>query len=726
MPNEVRADSFYVTIFRSSQILKGPPSQSASTSHSRVQSRSGSVQSSPRNAGRNRRLPGTDHDSNTNPGTHSPRVNGGRNLIETNSLKPHPASARSSKPGSPRPNGDMQYQQPPPGLHRHPLATGPHHPPPPSHLYPQQPFQPYGGLFPQQCPPPINFSPAGRNAALPPSPGRPNEFNPSERQYLYSTTAPTVNGTSSGPVQFGTIDSTSVKSVEEVTSAPVVNGGSRQLLIGVSENDLVRGVKAIGITPSASSASTKGGKKTRQSSFAVATEEQGDGKGKWEFGTTSKDATGQPEGGNFLDVVVEDPAGAKLSPLSMSLSASPGELQTPAGLGNTSGIIDDAAAQPPPGLGLLGQPQHPPGLSLPRDSLALSVNGPGIAAGIPDQPPVSLELPQHAAPDDFEVRDYGYGFGRVSGTGRAVEYTREEAMARQHERDMEKDREAQGPSQIHGPQHMQGQPPLSNSVNGVPGGHPENRRGPRMPRGHEGTDMYRGEGRGGANMRRGGRGGQGGGGGGGSHRQNRRTHAPHNAPIQNQPPFGHHAHGGLPGPLHMPAYIPPPFMHGPPPPHGGPPLEGMPSPTTYFGGMRPGYMGPHNLGAVSYLPPPPPPPPLPPQLMPLPLSGPPSAISPSTSVGTGPPPPGTSGSNASSVAPPVPAPLTALPFPLDPTRYYLLGQLEYYLSPQNMAKDFFLRQKVRTSSLYSQAHFAHHNLLPSIRWTLEAGFQSQS
>jgi len=46
------------------------------------------------------------------------------------------------------------------------------------------------------------------------------------------------------------------------------------------------------------------------------------------------------------------------------------------------------------------------------------------------------------------------------------------------------------------------------------------------------------------------------------------------------------------------------------------------------------------------------------------------------------------------VPPPLPVPLSTLSFPLDPTRYYLLGQLEYYLSPQNMAQDFFLRQRV--------------------------------
>lgn len=43
----------------------------------------------------------------------------------------------------------------------------------------------------------------------------------------------------------------------------------------------------------------------------------------------------------------------------------------------------------------------------------------------------------------------------------------------------------------------------------------------------------------------------------------------------------------------------------------------------------------------------------------------------------------------------VPQPVTQLLFPLDPTRYYLLGQLEYYMSAQNMASDFWLRQKVR-------------------------------
>ncbi|KAG7446791.1 winged helix DNA-binding domain-containing protein [Guyanagaster necrorhizus] len=45
-------------------------------------------------------------------------------------------------------------------------------------------------------------------------------------------------------------------------------------------------------------------------------------------------------------------------------------------------------------------------------------------------------------------------------------------------------------------------------------------------------------------------------------------------------------------------------------------------------------------------------------------------------------------------APPLPTPVTAITFPLDHTRWYLLGQLEYYLSMQNMAQDLFLRRQM--------------------------------
>ncbi|KAI0790350.1 hypothetical protein C8Q75DRAFT_112098 [Abortiporus biennis] len=44
--------------------------------------------------------------------------------------------------------------------------------------------------------------------------------------------------------------------------------------------------------------------------------------------------------------------------------------------------------------------------------------------------------------------------------------------------------------------------------------------------------------------------------------------------------------------------------------------------------------------------------------------------------------------------PPVPTPITIVPFPLDHVRYYLLGQLEYYFSEQNLPRDFYLRQQM--------------------------------
>ncbi|KAH7869409.1 uncharacterized protein C8R40DRAFT_1059606 [Lentinula edodes] len=48
----------------------------------------------------------------------------------------------------------------------------------------------------------------------------------------------------------------------------------------------------------------------------------------------------------------------------------------------------------------------------------------------------------------------------------------------------------------------------------------------------------------------------------------------------------------------------------------------------------------------------------------------------------------------------MPAPISRLSVALDPTVYYLLGQLEYYLSPQNLAQDFFLRQQACSQHLF--------------------------
>ncbi|CAE6345467.1 unnamed protein product [Rhizoctonia solani] len=42
---------------------------------------------------------------------------------------------------------------------------------------------------------------------------------------------------------------------------------------------------------------------------------------------------------------------------------------------------------------------------------------------------------------------------------------------------------------------------------------------------------------------------------------------------------------------------------------------------------------------------------------------------------------------------PLPMPITQLPYPVDGLRYYVLGQIEYYFSIQNMCQDLYLRQQ---------------------------------
>ena len=74
---------------------------------------------------------------------------------------------------------------------------------------------------------------------------------------------------------------------------------------------------------------------------------------------------------------------------------------------------------------------------------------------------------------------------------------------------------------------------------------------------------------------------------------------------------------------------------------------------------------------------------------------------------------------------PVPVPLSTIAFPLDATRYYLLGQLEYYLSTQNLAQDFYLRQQVRFCLFIRIFNLIHHSS-PHPRWTPEDGSPSPS
>jgi la-related protein 1 len=253
-------------------------------------------------------------------------------------------------------------------------------------------------------------------------------------------------------------------------------------------------------------------------------------------------------------------------------------------------------------------------------------------------PPVLLS---EAAGDEFEVKDYGYGFGPVSGTGFAETITRAERAQREreHQVELERERNAQFISDILLPEERElrrtaadrdldlekppretDYPPRSRR-GGYHGGHeraPSGGFGGRRGRGVNGFGR-------GYNRR----------GGGGFH----------------QPPLQHSRH--------------PPFSVTPPQTHFQPLMPMGEPPNGFYPQSRP--------QLTTYIP---------------------------TGYDTYPQPPPLNTATAARqiTAPvPVPVPISPISFPLDPTRWYLLGQLEYYLSPQNMAQDFFLRQRVSRS-----------------------------
>ncbi|KII91122.1 hypothetical protein PLICRDRAFT_51312 [Plicaturopsis crispa FD-325 SS-3] len=237
-------------------------------------------------------------------------------------------------------------------------------------------------------------------------------------------------------------------------------------------------------------------------------------------------------------------------------------------------------------------------------------------------PPPGPDLAQpHAPGDEWEVKDYGYGFGPVSGTGYAPALVRDERIARERERAREREyrhlerdrdrdeRDFAGDARGEG---ARGRPRRGSFAGGY------NDRGGYADRGgfaDRGSGYERGgfSGRRARGFNRGftrgfGRGGP----------------AFHNNSQQQEPPHPRR----------------PSFSVTPP---------------SHFQGLSP------------------------------------SATAPAPDVFS---PTGAPQQPLYPPAPPVPIPVSSLSFPLDPTRYWLLGQLEYYLSPQNMAQDFFLRQRM--------------------------------
>ncbi|CAL1709066.1 unnamed protein product [Somion occarium] len=240
----------------------------------------------------------------------------------------------------------------------------------------------------------------------------------------------------------------------------------------------------------------------------------------------------------------------------------------------------------------------------------------------PNAIPPMTSPPQSS--DEFQVRNYGYGFGR-GGMVPGVPPPGPPVLS-EEQRDM--------PPRDYQPSH--GGRPRRGSYGG---GYGYERGGHSMRRGRGGY----GGGRGGRNFPRGA--------GGGSfqqHQQNQQGKPPFTVvPPPHLPPMSDSAG-------YYPSSVPQPQISG----------------TTYF---HPAAYDPY-FGSY---------PQPPPQLM----------I----------PPP------SQTVGPPFPSPLTRTSFPLDPLRHQLLGQLEYYLSTQNLLKDFFLRQRMDSRGWISISLIASFN-----------------
>ncbi|RPD65673.1 hypothetical protein L226DRAFT_567122 [Lentinus tigrinus ALCF2SS1-7] len=229
----------------------------------------------------------------------------------------------------------------------------------------------------------------------------------------------------------------------------------------------------------------------------------------------------------------------------------------------------------------------------------------GPVPGIPTAPSPSAYAPRQPlsapAEDEWEVRDYGYGFGR-GGPPQVYPQATAPPNDNRHYRDREERQQHYGRPR----RGSYGQGGYGYERGGERGSY-----GGRRGRGLDGG--YRGRGYGGR---------------------------------------GYSGRGGYSGQQRQQAYVPP----------------AQPQPEIN------GYYAPPMPALATYIPPP---------------------YDPyAYSTYAQPPPQPVPASNSQSVSPPVPAPQTSVGFPLDATRYWLLGQLEYYLSAQNLAQDFWLRQQM--------------------------------
>jgi la-related protein 1 len=345
---------------------------------------------------------------------------------------------------------------------------------------------------------------------------------------------------------------------------------------------------------------------------------------KWEFGTANRSQDEFTQGDENRPGLLESqsrslgPAVPPKPTLDVSSLLFGGPLQ-----GSSLPVV---AAEPP--LAELQPPyphaHHPIPYVLPQQQIHVPPSpaqeefhgqvGPGPYQVHHHLPPQSLP---GASTDGFEVKDFGYGFGRTGGTGHGVASPREERFPREWERNRETDREHY---------HWRGR-------RGSFSGHNERGGyGGRRARGANGFGRGLGRGRWGTFRQQ----------------QQQQHQRQQQQPQQQQaPPFT----------VTPPAQAFQPLQPSTPPPRAPPDvgqyLGTAVQPAPYVPGFE-AYQAPVQ---VSY---------------------------PSQNAGV----PGATQGH------PLPRPLSNLTFPLDATRYYLLGQLEYYLSAQNLVSDIFLRKRV--------------------------------
>jgi la-related protein 1 len=372
---------------------------------------------------------------------------------------------------------------------------------------------------------------------------------------------------------------------------------------------------------------------------------------KWEFGTANRpqdeythDDNSRPGLNEPQSLSQAAPAPSKAAPLDVSLLFSGPLQESLLSIISTEAPLAELHHPYPQAHHHLSYvlPQHIHAAPPPPAQEELQVQtGPYPVHQPPPQPPSS------SSTDGFEVKDFGYGFGRASGTGHGVASMREDRIVREREWERNRDPERE--------------PYAWRPRRGSYGGHHE-RGGYNGRRGRGANGFGRGVS------------GRGFGRGGFGHRHQQRHN--HQQQLQQQHQHQHqhqqqqHQHQQSQPQQQQQAQQQqvPPFTAIPPTQVFQPPPSPPPGPAADVGQYLPPaiqqqYM-PHGFDAYQG---------------PVPLSY--------------PPPPNASMTSSVSVHP-VPRPLSNITYSADPTRFFLLGQLEYYLSAQNMASDLFLRQRV--------------------------------